>query len=283
MKYLPLFSLMVLLLLSMACSSGQKKLDPVPLTHEEIALLESLDDPETYSLKQDVPVLFQSLDSMISHWEKAYREKSSPKHVRIYQNLGEVITKTVYMNFDTVMNQLHNGPMPNRSIAAAALGFSRIPVDPTNPNPNLPALHPKAVEALLDVLDCGSDSIVMNALLGLYILGDPDTELDRIMDIMVHHHNPDVRSNAALALQACVTSSDADLVLPYILAAMKDDEPKVRDHCTLAVLKLEDDSAIHALLELLEEGIFRGACRAAGRDLPEAKDEVERVNRMARE
>lgn len=267
MKLFLAVALIVLLLLAGACSSGPQRKDPIPLTDEEKAFLARLEDPETYSLKQDVPVLFQGLTLLITDWEKAYREKRSPKHIRVYKNLSEVITRTVYVNFESILDQLHHGSQPNRSIAAAALGFSRIPEDPGNPNPNLPPQHHRAVEALIDVLGCGDDNIVMNALLGLSTLGDPDTEIETIMDIMIHHHNPEVRSNAALALQACVTREDADIALPYVLAALKDEEPKVRDHCILAILKLKDDSAIHALLELLDDPYplnQAGAARAIG-------------------
>jgi hypothetical protein len=249
MKHIPILLVLAVLTAAAACTStAPTKLDPIPLTEEEIEFLKRLDDPETFSLVQEESILFQNLSNLLSAWLDSSLTKNSPKHVRIYTNLGDILTRHVYVNFESVLDQLHNGPPPNKVIAAAALGFSRIPE-----NERFTQVYPRAREALVGVLESGNDDIVKNALLGLYILGDPETPLDKILDMMVQHHEPDVRANAALAVQSIATMEKADLILPYLLPGLKDDEPKVRNHCILIAIKLKDRSSTAALIELLED------------------------------
>lgn len=262
MKHSPILVFIVLAAVLAACSTGPKKLDPVPLTEEEIEFLKKLDDPETFSLVQDVPELFQTLGNLNEAWVDAFLTKDSPKQFRVYTNLGEILTRRVYANFETILDQLHKGPPPNKIIAAMSLGFSRIPE-----NEKFPQVYPKAIEALVGVLDSGNDAIVKNALLGLFVLGDPETPLDTILDIMVQHHDSDVRANAALAVQAIATPEMAEKILPYVLPGLKDDKAIVRVHCILIAIKLQDDSLTTALVEQLYDQpplIQAGVARALG-------------------
>ncbi len=237
-----------LLMFFAACSSAPERPEPIPLTEEEIAFLKKLDDPATFSLVQDVPFLFPTLINLLTAWHDSALSQDDPRDVRISSNLKDILSRRVYVNFDTIMDQLENGPPPNRIIAAAALGFSRIPE-----GKNFPQVYPRAVEALLGILDCGDDKIVENALLGLYILEDQNIPLDKILDIMVQHHDPNVRANAALAVQAVASPRVSEKVLPYVLPALKDEEPKVRNHCILIASHLEDRSTLSALVELLND------------------------------
>ncbi len=258
----PLAILLVLVTLAACVTDGPVRLDPIPLTTEEIDFLRKLEDPETFSQVQEVPALFQGLSSLHDAWLEAYLSKDSPKNIRIYTNLGGALTRRVYANYETILDQFHNGPQPNRVIAAAALGFSRIPE-----SPRFPPVHQSAVDALLASLDCGDDAIVKNALLSLYNLEDQNMPLEKVLDIMVRHHDPDVRSNAALAVLTTVTKEKTDLVLPYVLPGLKDDDPKVRTHCVLIAIKLKDRSTITSLLELLHDPyhlIQAAAVRALG-------------------
>lgn len=237
-----------LLVLLTACSSVPEKPEPIPLTEDEIAFLKKLDDPETFSLVQEVPYLFPTLINLLTAWLDSALSQDDPKEMRISSNLKDILSRRVYVNFDTIMDQLENGPPPNRVIAAAALGFSRIPE-----SENFPQVFPRATEALLGVLDCGDDKIVENALLGLYILEDKNAPLDKILEIMVQHHDPDVRANAALAVRAIVSPRVSEQVLPYVLPALKDEEPKVRNHCILIACQLNDKSTLSALVDLLND------------------------------
>lgn len=244
--------LSLLMLFTLAASNGcvsvEEESEAIPLTQDEIAFLQKLEDPKVASVVLDTPTLFFRLNNLIREWQNASVNKNDWKHLKISSDLGSILTRYVYLNFDKIMDQMENGPQPNRVTAAAALGFSRIPE-----TDQYPQVYSQAVEALLEALQSGDDAITQNALLGLAIIAELDTPLNPILPLMTEHHNPSVRSNAALCLSAIVQPGDNDQVMPYVLPALRDNEPKVRNHAILIILALRDDSAIAPLLELMDD------------------------------
>jgi hypothetical protein len=250
------------LLFLLGCTTTIEKPEGIPLTPEEIEFLEKLHDPSTFSVIEEVPALFFRLNQLLKSWQDSSIFKNSKKHRTIYTNLGAMLTRRVYLNFDKILNQLEEGSQPNRVIAASALGFCRIPDDP-----EFEQVYPEAIPALLRALESGDDAVTQNALLSLKILGDPDTPLEGILPLMTEHHNPEVRSNAALCLSAIVSPAHSDLVTPYVLPALRDDDPKVRNHAINIVLRLKDPSTVRTLIEMMDdryELIQANAARALG-------------------
>lgn len=252
----------VALLLLVGCVAVQEERELIPLTDEEIAFLQKLDDPKNASVIVDVPILFFRLNNLLEEWQTATINKDSWKDKKIQSDLGGILTRYVYLNFDKILNELEYGPQPNRVTAAAALGFCRIPE-----TKDFPQVYPLAIQALLRCLDSGDDSITQNALLGLALLAVEDTPIETILPLMTQHHNPEVRSNAALCLSTITSPKDNDAVMPYVLPALRDDDPKVRCHAILVLENLEDRSAGAALIDLLDdkyEIIRVNAARALG-------------------
>jgi hypothetical protein len=250
------------LLFFLGCATGDPEPEGIPLTPEEIAFLEKLQDPDAFSVIEEVPALFFRLNQLLKSWQDSSIYKDSKKHHTIYTNIGAMLTRRVYFNFDKVLDQLENGLQPNRVIAASALGFSRIPEVP-----DFPQVYPRAIPALLRALDSGDDAITQNALLSIKILAVPTTDIEKILSLMTEHHNPEVRSNAALCLASIVTPEQGDLVTPYLLPALRDDDPKVRNHAINIVLRLRDQSTVRHLMELMDdryELIQANAARALG-------------------
>jgi hypothetical protein len=234
--------------LAMGCTSTPIEEPTVPLSETEVEFLKKLDDPDKSSVIVESSVLFFRLNNLIREWQNASVNKDSWKQLKIQSNLGSILTRYVYLNFDKIVQELEQGSQPNRVTAAAALGFSRIPENDT-----FPQRYPEAIQALLRALDSGDDAITQNALLGLTILGESDMPLELILPLMTRHHNPEVRSNAALCISVVVRSEQGDQVMPYVLPALRDDDPKVRNHAILIIRKLKDRSAINPLIELLND------------------------------
>jgi HEAT repeat protein len=116
-------------------------------------------------------------------------------------------------------------------------------------------------------LESGDDDITQNALLGLAIIADKNTPLEPVLPIMTQHHNPQVRSNAALCLSSIVQPKDTDAVMPYVLPALRDDDPKVRNHAILIVYEIKDEGAISLMIDLMKDHyptIRVNAARALG-------------------
>ena len=153
------------------CLGSEPKLEP--LSQQEIELLATLRrrDPDAGRI-EDKGTLFMSLDQNMRKWrELAARNELGDADQRT--SLEYVITGEVYFNFDVILAEFERGSDPeHRTIAAAALGFSRIPApDEPGGEPDFPVVHPRAVEPLLSCLDSGNDELVMNALLGGQLVG----------------------------------------------------------------------------------------------------------------
>lgn len=243
-----LVAFICLLLLAGCASDALMTEKSTSLTDEEIEFLKKLDDPEFGSSKEEVSTLFPHLDQILVEWRNCSVKKSDKKSMKIYSNIEGILTRKVYTNFDKILDQLENGIQPNKVIAAAALGFSKIP-----DHPDFEQVYPKAISPLLRALESGDDAIMQNALIGLWMLKDTSTAIDTILPIMTQHHNPQVRANAALCLAAVVTPPQSDHVVPYVLPALRDEDPKVRLHAIGVIKALESKDLVTPLLDLMED------------------------------
>jgi len=230
-------------------SSSPQEQNVVPLNDDEIEFLKRMNDPNYGSVVKEPAELMPHLDRMLREWRNSsLNSKSSKRDVKIYSNLSGILTRLVYLNFDKIMNQLEFGIQPNRVVAAAALGFSRIPE-----NDKFPQVYFKAIPPLLRALESEDDSIIQNSLLALGQLKAPLDHINSIMLLMAQHHNPDVRANAALCLSHVIALEQSDLVIPYVLPALRDDEPKVRLHAISILKQLEGTTIVAPLVDMMDD------------------------------
>jgi HEAT repeat protein len=197
--------------------------------------------------------LFTSLDQNLRTWRKL-TTSTDVQDVAQRNSIEQALTRQAYVNFDSILDELEHGTDPeHKTVAAAALGFAKIPA-PGEPggNPDFPVLVPRAVAPLLAALESGNDQLVMNALLSLSRIADPATPRDLLVELMITHHNEDVRANATLVLAAVVTPEDDSLVGPSLFAALSDPSHKVRLHAVKALGRIGDRNAQPALLNLLK-------------------------------
>lgn len=233
------------------CRAPEPELEP--LSPDEIETLAALRraDPERGRI-EDRGTLFLSLDQNLRTW-RTLGAKNEGGEIEERDSLEIALTRQVYLNFDTILAELERGADPeHRVIAAAALGFSRIPApDEPGGDPQFPAVHATAVRPLLDVIDSGSDDLVVNALLSLGRIADPDTPRQVLVEVLVKHHHDDARANAALAIGRIAGPQDAPLLLAPLIGALADRSAKVRLHAVKALGALEDRSVQGPLLERL--------------------------------
>ena len=229
--------------------------DTVPLTpkeQQEHAWLKK-SDPNAGKIAER-GTLFMSLDQNLRTWRRL-TTSTEVGDISQRDSIEQALTRQVYINFDAILDELEHGRDPEHKIvAAAALGFSRIPApDEPGGNPNYPVLHSRAVAPLLAALDSGNDQIVMNSLLSIGRIASPETPRDVLIELMVTHHAEDVRANAALALAAIVTEADAPLVVGPLYSALSDPSHKVRLHAIKALVRVHDPNTQPALLNILRK------------------------------
>ncbi len=234
-----------------ACSSAEPPLQPLSLEEKRTLAELRRSDPNLGRI-EDKGTLFLSLDQNLRKWREL-SSRSELGDVEQRSSLEYVLTREVYFNFDVVLNELEHGSDPEHVVvAAAALGFSRIPApDEPGGDPTFPALHPRAVAPLLEKIESSNDDVVMNALLSVGRIAAPETPRQLLVELMVKHHNAGVRANAALALASVCTPADAPLVQGPLFSSLSDSDPTVRLHAVKALGRLEDRSAQGPLIERL--------------------------------
>jgi HEAT repeat protein len=228
--------------------------DTVPLTpseQQEYSWINRL-DPNRGKITER-GTLFTSLDQNLRTWRKL-TTSTEVGDVAQRNSIEQALTRQAYINFDTILDELEHGTDPeHKTVAAAALGFAKIPApDEPGGSADFPALTPRAVGPLLHTLESGNDQLVMNALLSLSRIASPDTPRDLLIELMVTHHNEDVRANATLVLAAVVTPADDSLVGPALFSALSDPSHKVRLHAVKALGRIGDRNAQPALLNILK-------------------------------
>lgn len=244
------FPLCAALLLVAACQT-EPPLEPLP--PREMEQLEALRryDPKTGHVK-DKGTLFVSLDQNLRKWREL-GTRTEIADIDQRTSLEVVLTRQVYYNFDTILNELEHGTDPeHRVTAAAAIGFSKIPApDERGGDPAFPTVHGRALQPLLAVIESGQDELVVNALLSLGRIASPETPRDLLIELMVKHHHSDVRANAALALAQVAQPADAPLLMAPLFSSLGDPNPMVRLHAVKALGRIGDRTAHGPLIDRL--------------------------------
>jgi hypothetical protein len=184
--------------------------------------------------------LMLSLEQNIAPWQV---EQSLGREAP----LENVLTIKVVTHYEQVEGVFREGDRNRRLVAAWALGFTRVPEN----DQGVPSPHPDAVEHLAAALDEHDDELLRNVLTALWKIGDADTPLQPLLDLMLNHHDPDVRANATLALGTVLTPRTAPRAVDPILVALRDTEPKVRLHAASVAGKHPSPKATQRILQLL--------------------------------
>ena len=223
--------------------------ETVPVSPEESALLanQSTEKPVLGKI-QSREFLFTTLDQNLRSWRTLTSSGDLLKRFQI-ESLEEAMTRHVYLNFDTILAELDGGDPEYRRIAAASLGFSVIPApDEPGGDPKFSQVHERAVQPLIQTLDEGDDALTQNALLALSRIASPVTPIELVLEILLTHHDENVRANAALALVKVLQPHHADVALSTLYAALQDESAKVRLHTVSALGTLHQAKSVDQVL-----------------------------------
>ncbi len=183
--------------------------------------------------------LLADLDQQILAWNNLFLAAQNETDRAKARNLEKAIMSSAHNRRGEIIEQLETGPLNNRIVAAAALGFTR---------------DVEAQSPLLAALDDTNPQIVSSALLGLWLLGRADTPLDRIAHLLVEGDTEDIRTNAALCISTLVrVGARGESVLPALRMALLDRSVTVRSHTCLALAELGDSESFQAIADMLQE------------------------------
>lgn len=206
--------------------------------------------------QQAIGYALAELDGSIQKWNSMVLTGNEVKDGQRVQYLEEAIRYRAQESFEGLVEQIETGPVINRQIAATALGFTG----------TADALAP-LLAALLD----RDDQVVANALLGLSVLGHPETPVENIASKMSDRSQPtSVRVNAGRALRAIrvghLQGEARAAVTGAARSGLGDEEPGVVMNSALLLAELLDADSILALSERLPHPSSNVA-RAASRSL----------------
>lgn len=215
-----------------ACSSSSSTPEPYK-GPEEFVEPPSPDDAPMGKFLAD-------FDNSMRYWTNLMLAARSEEQRREARQLEAIMGVQAVRRFDELVVAVETGPARNRQRAAAALGFSR----------DRAALGP-----LVGALDDPDADVVHNALLGLTLLGFPETPADSVLVLLAESSDPETRSNAAYALRTFVEAGqDPAPYLGTIRSALNDPSGGVRVQCALLLGLVADAQSVDALGDMMYSG-----------------------------
>ena len=189
---------------------------------------------------EDQAMVMNSLEHWLPDWQSEQRKGQA-------EPIEKLVTIKVVTHVDAVVAALQSGARERRVVAAWALGFARVPENDLG----LVSPHERARDALVAVRAEPDDDLLRNATLGLWKLADPQTPVRPLANLLVSHHDPDVRANAALALVTVASTESVSSVRDAMLVALGDSEPRVRVHAALFARHFPAPEGTQRILQIL--------------------------------
>lgn len=224
---------------------------------------------EATSKPDSIGTFLKDVNGSIKAWNNLFLSANSDQDRRKARLLEEDLMRVTHKRRAELVTELESGPLNNRIVAAAALGFTR---------------ESEAQSPLLAALDDSNEEVVSSALLGLWLLGRSDTPLDKICPLLTGGRSENVRTNAALCLATLLQSgAKGDCALQAARLGILDPAPTVRAHCALILADQKDTASLQAICDRLYDEtplVVSAATRALvflGREDPHTKGPAARA------
>ncbi|MFT6108616.1 MAG: HEAT repeat protein [Planctomycetota bacterium] len=208
--------------------------------------------------RRSAGLLLAEIDKSLRAWNNIVLDGKASEDLTRLDLLESTLRHDVRAHHGVLVDQLQTGPLVNRQIAAAALGFSN---------------DPRSLGPLLGALQDTHDDVVANALLGLSTLQSPSTQVGSIASLFSDRSKPvNIRSNAGRTLRSLqlgsLDESSRAQVIEAARLALGDEEASVRVHGSLILAEVIDTEAIQRLSLLLTDPsplVARAASRSIAR------------------
>jgi HEAT repeat protein len=178
------------------------------------------------------------LDGLLRAWNQSKLSANAddePKH----RALDLDLRRGARQRLDLLIELLETGAPRNRQVAAMAIGFSG---------------SERALPPLLAALDDELPAVVQNALIGLGLLAQADTPLEKIRRLLLEAPESKTRNNAGFALQRLLeVGVRSPGLLDDLRLALIDPEPGVRVQAATSLRLLQDPKALPDLADRLQD------------------------------
>lgn len=188
-------------------------------------------------------------DRSLAAWSEGMLSAANARETSALDALERDMRQRATKRKDELLVELESGPLANRRIAAAALGFSG---------------DPGVLGPMLTALSDPDDELVQKSLLGIGILADKDTPLSGVVRLLDDAPDAWTRNNAAFALLQIARAGRRDPALNEAAArALTDDEAGVRAQCATILGVVADENGVALLAPLLHDDANLVALAAA--------------------
>jgi hypothetical protein len=209
-----------------------------------------------------------ALDVRIARWT-SIKNRPGGEQDPVLTVLEGDLERFVRQRQGELEHELQTGPLRNRWIAAAGLGFAR---------------NPAALGPLLAALDDPVRDVQVQALFGLGLLADPATPVDRPLRELRDGAEPEVRVNAAYCLfRLARTGARSPELAPVLRLALVDPEGAVRAQAAATLGVLGTGDAVADLGQCLDDELPFVALSAARALQSIAEQDRTRFGPVARE
>jgi hypothetical protein len=235
-RTLPALMLTALVLIGAGCASSGASKTPADPERE----IRPIGDLVAREKKPDsIGKFLSDLNNDIKAWNGLFLRAQTDEEKARCRLMETHITTVAHQRRAEIVTELESGPLNNRIVAAAALGFTH---------------DVEAQSPLLAALDDQHEDVVSNALYGLWLLGRSDTPADRICPMLSSGRDEGVRTQASLLLMSLTAAGATDpCIAPAARLALIDDSPAVRTHCLLIIANLKDSQSLQAVVDSLHD------------------------------
>lgn len=182
------------------------------------------------SVGKEDPIL--SLYERLELLRAQYNHAMLKADTRIQDQIMVALTELSNRYFERLAQDLKQGPLERKILAAFALGFSR---------------KRSALQPLMAALNDGAKDVRQNVLGSLGVLQDEQTPIDPLRNAIADSER-DVRVAALFALSRVLPDGDDRGLLPLLHKALSDPVPEVRNEALVVLRRVHKPDSVDPII-----------------------------------
>ncbi|MBI4834860.1 MAG: HEAT repeat domain-containing protein [Planctomycetes bacterium] len=173
--------------------------------------------------------LMVELDTLLKQWQSAFDSVL----VEQQQKTAEELKQKVTNNFYFIARMIQTDDLEVKLIASGVLGFSE---------------DKKAVPLLMGTLADQNELIRTNTLFGIGFIGDKETPVNPILQLLLNDQSAEVRSASAFAIARIIEIGKPRGTTASLIKALDDPDASVRKETVRALAVGQNSQAINPLI-----------------------------------
>jgi len=173
--------------------------------------------------------LMDELDTLLKQWQNAFNTGL----IEQQQKTAAELKQKVNADFDFITRMIQTNDLEVKLIASGVLGFSG---------------DKKAIPFLIGALTDQNELIRTNALFGIGFIGDKETPVNPILQLLLNDKSAEARRAAAFAISGIIEIGKTRGTTTSLIKALDDPEASVRKETIRTLAVGQDQSAVSPLI-----------------------------------